>query len=572
MKNFKTSDIYVNKLFVGDDFTYIDSSSSNDLLISANKHINFSSWSSGVETTNMTISEQGNIGIGTSNPARLLHLKNSNSAIAFETPIDANGSAFAQIKSGRDGSSGYSSTLEFATTESTTAVPTFGGNGTGGSGFVTRMLIDSTGNVGIGTNTPIHALELYGKGKRLALTSDHPDGTRINHVELSSDGSGYGYMMVYNDVGNPQARIHSSGTSYFNGGNVGVGTTNPDSPLTVVEVGNVAFKMLKSDYSNLFTIGEDGGNSTILSANRSGGGLIFKTTDSASTNEVMRMLSNGNVGLGTSNPQERLTIRGPGTSDYTAIRTSLGGVSESNYYTNWSAAGGFKVVRNSGTAGNLNIGIDTPDGTGFNGPGGHINFFTNNSGQYASRLFINRNGSVGVGDGDFPNVKFSVSGSLQAIYGYRSTTTADHDLFTLHSDVGGSNTTKFKVEADGDVWSSSSTYSSDARLKTEIEELGHGLDTLKQLQPKQYKMIGSENKGLRYGFVAQEIETVLPDLVRDIEINDDKYKSLEYNSIIAILTKSIQEQQQIIDKQQQIIDKQQQVIDQISERINNLRL
>ena len=69
----------------------------------------------------------GNVGIGSLSPARALHLKNSNSAIAFETPIDANGSAFAQIKSGRDGSSGYSSTLEFATTESTTARSYFWG-------------------------------------------------------------------------------------------------------------------------------------------------------------------------------------------------------------------------------------------------------------------------------------------------------------------------------------------------------------------------------------------------------------------------------------------------------------
>ena len=131
----------------------------------------------GSNNKNLTVSNNigdiilhgGNVGIGT-NPARLLHLRNDDSAIAFETPIDADGSAFAQIKSGRDGNSGYSSTLEFATTESATAVPTFGGNGTGGSGFVTRMLIDSAGNVGIGTD-PSYKLDVDVQGVGLRLNN-----------------------------------------------------------------------------------------------------------------------------------------------------------------------------------------------------------------------------------------------------------------------------------------------------------------------------------------------------------------------------------------------------------------
>ena len=127
-------------------------------------YLRTSSQNTGDSSTRMTITGSGDVGIGTTIPARLLHLKNSNSAIAFETPIDSNGSAFAQIKSGRDGAAGYSSTLEFATTESTTAVSTFGSNGTGGSGFVTRMLIDSAGNVGIGT-TPQEKFHVNGAVK-----------------------------------------------------------------------------------------------------------------------------------------------------------------------------------------------------------------------------------------------------------------------------------------------------------------------------------------------------------------------------------------------------------------------
>ena len=60
----------------------------------------------------------------------------------------------------------------------------------------------------------------------------------------------------------------------------------------------------------------------------------------------------------------------------------------------------------------------------------------------------------------------------------------------------------------------------------------------------------SEEKGFKYGFIAQEIQTILPDLIRNNGIDDGEggsYKSLEYNSIIAILTKAIQEQQSIIE-------------------------
>ena len=309
-----------------------------------------------------------------------------------------------------------------------------------------------------------------------------------------------------------------------------------------------------------------------------------------SAGHALTIAPSGHVGINTTTPECPFTIKGFTTLDFDAIKTELGGSAGNSYYTTYRAAGGFKVVRAPGTAGSLNIGIDTPtEGTGFNGTGGHINFHTNSGGTYDTRLTIHRDGNVGVGDGPFPNVKFGVQSSLQALYGYRSTNDADHDLFTLHSDVGGTKVTKFKIEADGDVWSSSNSYTSDVRFKTEIGELTHGIDTLKLLQPKQYKMIGSEAKGFKYGFVAQDLEAILPDLVRDIKIDDSDikidgsdikiddsaileedlqdappakeyvessseysedgtFKALEYNSIIAILTKATQEQQVMIDE------------------------
>ena len=47
-------------------------------------------------------------------------------------------------------------------------------------------------------------------------------------------------------------------------------------------------------------------------------------------------------------------------------------------------------------------------------------------------------------------------------------------------------------------------------------------------------------KGLQIGFIAQEVEKVLPEVVLT-EPNEEKTKGLKYNEIIPVLTKAIQE-------------------------------
>jgi hypothetical protein len=64
-------------------------------------------------------------------------------------------------------------------------------------------------------------------------------------------------------------------------------------------------------------------------------------------------------------------------------------------------------------------------------------------------------------------------------------------------------------------------------------------------------MLHSQEKGFKYGFIAQDVEDILPDIVRQQGLEDGEggyYKALEYNSMIAVLTKAIQEQQSIIDE------------------------
>ena len=223
----------------------------------------------------MTISANGNVGIGTTSPARLLHLKDSNSAIAFETKIDYNGSAFAQIKSGRDGAAGYSSTLEFATTESTTAVPTFGSNGTGGSGFVTRMLIDSAGNVGIGTTSPSAKLEIE-------TTSQNSD-TILNLA-----------WSHYNDTTNIEQRI---GWSF--GDDITISKPSETAYIAAGKQGTYGVQQQRSSYLSFAT--EHG----VQQVNFGG------TEPNYAPVERMRIAANGNVGIGTTSPGSyKLNVNG----------------------------------------------------------------------------------------------------------------------------------------------------------------------------------------------------------------------------------------------------------------------
>ena len=64
------------------------------------------------------------------------------------------------------------------------------------------------------------------------------------------------------------------------------------------------------------------------------------------------------------------------------------------------------------------------------------------------------------------------------------------------------------------------------------------------------------------GFIAQELQKVLPYLV--IEGTDkDKILSVDYNSIIPVLTKGIQEQQLLIKEQQKQIDEMRMMLDKL---------
>ncbi|CAE7363335.1 unnamed protein product, partial [Symbiodinium pilosum] len=81
--------------------------------------------------------------------------------------------------------------------------------------------------------------------------------------------------------------------------------------------------------------------------------------------------------------------------------------------------------------------------------------------------------------------------------------------------------------------------------------------TLRQLRPVSYYFKkGSESKYMRFGFIADDLESVVPQVVRTTrgESFDDQ-KGVMYQDLIALLTAAAQGQQQIVEQQQDRMDR-----------------
>jgi len=111
-----------------------------------------------------------------------------------------------------------------------------------------------------------------------------------------------------------------------------------------------------------------------------------------------------------------------------------------------------------------------------------------------------------------------------------------------------------KLSVSGNVRCDGILQSSDARLKNSINSLDSTIEKIKLLNPVDYEF--NDTPGIASkGFIAQEILEIYPEIVRvfnDPELEGGKL-SLDYNSFIPILTKGIQEQQEIIEKQAETI-------------------
>lgn len=138
------------------------------------------------------------------------------------------------------------------------------------------------------------------------------------------------------------------------------------------------------------------------------------------------------------------------------------------------------------------------------------------------------------------------------------------------------------VHATGSI-----TQNSDESLKQNIEDIEGGLEIINQLQPRTYEFIPDVHEGLnlatglQYGLVAQELEEVVPAIVKDVNhlaqydslgnmtAPPVSLKAVNYNALIPILIAGMKEQQAIIESQNEALAQVMDQIENLQQQINN---
>ncbi len=115
-------------------------------------------------------------------------------------------------------------------------------------------------------------------------------------------------------------------------------------------------------------------------------------------------------------------------------------------------------------------------------------------------------------------------------------------------------TSGVKLEVNGNIKATNVAYSSDRRLKTQIEDLDYGLKDLLALKPVKYNWKDPQQSSQKQiGLIAQDARTVIPELVSGDESKETL--SINYTELIPVLINAIKEQQKQIDVLKQQVQK-----------------
>jgi hypothetical protein len=306
-------------------------------------------------------------------------------------------------------------------------------------------------------------------------------------------------------------------------------------------------------------------------------------------NERLRIASNGNIGIGTATPITILDIykssyTGPLLCLDTGIVSAGAGVIPQSIGKPLLRLGKLGYSQTTGDYYGIGFGY-APAITDFNcaeigtlitstagNETGDLVFSTRpNTTNVAAteRMRIASNGNIGIGTTVAPSnsltgtpqlvvgsIGYGISGDSEdtasgiyigdAVPGARWKLVHGSYHLNLHQN-NGSGTYNYR----GAFANNTGTYSSvsDKRLKKNIEPIQYGLKDVLKFKPVSYFM-ENQNEDIdkkNLGFLAQDLEDIVPEIVNVQSSNDSNYiYSLQYSSIIPILIKAIQELNEIV--------------------------
>jgi hypothetical protein len=461
-----------------------------------------------------------------------------------------------------------------------------------------RLFVNASGNVGLGTGSPTENLDVVDTetasnvavlARNLATTgnSNALFGLRGNNNAVRAnwflDGLGSVFVsagaILYTETNHPlmfgtnnaeRMRLTSTG--------LGIGTTSPSGRLTIENDAALnEIEFTGSNYTNIyssttqgFDIGISNGSSTgplrFLTANAeraritSDGKLLVGTSTARSVGSVTAGVEIEGTGYSTSSLSltcnsssgEVPTIN-LGRSNGSSIGSNTGGLAAGDDlgYITFSAADGTDL--NSRAAWIL---CEIDGATSGDDVPGRLVFSTTADGASSptERMRISNSGWVSLKagtnsvttagniylnpDGNATNVPFIGTGGASSSNG--------DACYAVYSTSLGQY--QFYVGYGGTVYARSTSISSlsDQREKQNIQDLDVGLSEILALQPRRFDWKDGSGQNIA-GFVAQEVELVLPDLVEDYQFNESETrKSLKMGDMIPALVKAIQEQQAII--------------------------
>jgi len=392
----------------------------------------------------------GKLGIGTTAPLNKLHV---DGAVRATSGVYFNSTTSVGFKIQNDSASNeldiYGGSIVPGITIDNSGHLTLGNYGLSGSGTPTKFLgLDSNSKLvtytsgsslpggpylplSAGSSYPLtNSLYIGASGANgLILKQDTSAGSNSGRLFFQTDTAIEGVCIMnangalsFRTSSDPGATSGNTKMVLTNSGNVGIGTTSPDSKLNIEGAKNTAILTLGNTTSgSSWAVGDRVGGIDFYSADGSGGGIgvkasisyedalggtgssqamVFRTGGNTSgTNNVerMRLQYNGNVGIGTTSPSANLEVQGTNSNTQAALKVTDSGDSF------------FEVVPDNNTTFKIGDLDAVGDEAMIVGTFSDITFSKGGT----TTMILDSNNRVGIGTTS-PGTKLEVNGGLRA--------------------------------------------------------------------------------------------------------------------------------------------------------------